>query len=81
MIRFVAIASIRRGAIRPAEVLDYAGQAAAIYQLERDTCGEIREPGTVVWKQGRPIVDYSAGAVMGARVPRVGARVLADLKR
>ena len=59
MIRFVVIASLKRGAIEPAEILDDDGQAAAILQLEHDEglAAPARYSETVYWRQGQPYVD------------------------
>jgi hypothetical protein len=52
-LRFVVIASLRRGAIEPAEALDDENQARACSRFDADDCwlGE-----TVVWNAGRPVI-------------------------
>jgi hypothetical protein len=75
-LRFVVIASIRRGAIEPAEALDDENQAKASSRFEADACwlGE-----TVVWTAGKPVIG-SARHPGCERRPRISADLRAALR-
>jgi hypothetical protein len=66
--RFVVIASLRRGAIEPATVLNDQDQALAMARWDRDDAG-IGE--VVLWRDGLPYVDLKQTG--GQRQPRISA--------
>ncbi len=74
--RFVAIASLRRGAIEPAEALNDRNQALAIARYEGDEngVGEI-----VVWQAGWPMVAAAGASPHAERRPRVSAELRMQL--
>jgi hypothetical protein len=67
---FVAVASLLRGPIEPAEVLNDQNQALAMRRLEQDDAG-IGE--RVYWRDGLPFVE--ARQIGGDRLPRVSAEL------
>lgn len=74
MTRFVVVASLRRGAIEPAEVLDDMNQERAAARWERDEegLGEI-----VSWRDGQPYVGKLPGS---ERMPRISPHLRASLR-
>jgi hypothetical protein len=88
MTRFRVIASIKRGAIEPAEILGDADQNRALFQLERDEPAPAKYNATVLWNsKGQPFVDFRGTnerkhkRPLGDLVPRVDPRVRADIVR
>jgi hypothetical protein len=75
MIRFVAISSMCRGAIEPAEVLADGHQTAAAVCWERDES----DPGErVFWRDGEPYVAVGRPPE-SSRLPKVSAGLRAQL--
>lgn len=72
--RFVVIASLRRGPIEPAEVLNDQDQALAMARWDRDDAG-IGE--VVCWRDGLPYVDLKQTG--GERQPRISERLRSAL--
>lgn len=76
MTRFLMIASIRRGAIEPAEVLDDLNQAVAFTRWEGDEFGPSER---VVWRGSEPYA--TEGKPPGSeRLPRISRELRATLR-
>jgi|GEM_PF-7030214 len=76
MTRFMMIASLRRGAIEPAEVLNDSDQAVAITRWEADEFGPREQ---VVWRKGQP---YSTSRKLpeSDRLPRISNELRQSLR-
>jgi hypothetical protein len=73
----VAIASTKRGAIEPAEVLDGEDQYRALARLEHDGIWEMNE--TVVWRGKEPVVVVGRPLPGCSRRPPVSTAVLRSM--
>lgn len=74
MKRFVKVASLLRGPIEPAEVLDDDNQERAAARFDRDDAG-LGE--VVLWRKGMPYLDW--GEASGDRRPKVSAELRSQL--